>query len=49
MRISQNFAWILDGFAQLESVEHIDESEKGKIRFGVESMTRLQIILTGKN
>jgi len=40
---------LYDGFAQLESVEHIDESEKGKIRFGVESMTRLQIVLTGKN
>jgi len=40
---------LYDGFAQLESVEHIDESEKGKTRFGVESMTRLQIILTRKN
>ena len=38
----------LDGFAQLESVEYIDESEKGKIRFGVEPFTRVQIILTEK-
>jgi len=40
---------LYDGFAQLESIKHIDESEKGKIRFGVETMTRLQIILTAKN
>ena len=38
----------VDAFGQLESIEHIDESEKGKIRFGVETMTRLQIILVPK-
>ena len=44
------FAWFLDGFAQLESVEHVDESEMIKIWFGVTfTRLRLQIILTRKN
>ena len=43
-----NFARILDGFAQLESVVRNDDSEKGLARFGVSPFTRLELILTEK-
>jgi len=39
---------LYDGFAQLESVVRIDESEKGLARFGVAPFTRLEMILTEK-